>query len=696
MASGNFTLGAPFEAVSYQTWREAVEATLKGKSVSDRFGLRTADGIAVAPIYSHEDGQPGLGAPGLVGGSRGVGWECCPRVDHPDVATAAQQIRSELARGAESVWLALDRVTRLGIDPSRTDPGRAPDGVVALGRDDLTELLGAVDLKRHAVFLDGGLNGLPVAAALALQAEKQGVALSELRGSIDCDPVSAVIRDRALPGDPLALQRALGELIAWAHNEAPRLRTLCVSTEIYHDRQATPVMELARMLSNGVRYLRWFAARGLDVDAICRQMRFILPVTADVFPEIAKLRAARWLWAHAVKACGGGDAAQAMHLHAVGAWRSQTRRDPWVNLLRATAHTLIGASGGAQMITTRPYDELYGLPGEDAQRLAANTQQILREESYLGRVADPTGGAYYVDSLTRALASHAWEAFQQLEGEGDIEDELFDARRVKVWREVGAIVRQQVRTRRKPVTGVSEFPLLDERVPPAHEQSVSAFWRACARRAADASVVDTSDLAAATEHADADGRLVAMTIAALRAGASVSDLASALFVSGPLVHPRGEPQVTRWRDAESFEGLRDQSDRIMVARGRRPQAFLANLGSIPRHKARASFASNLLIAGGIEALPSDGYCDADAVVRGYAASGADGAIITGADEDYASLAVEVAQRLRDNGARFVGIVARPGAEDAAWGSAGVGAWLYVGCDAVGLLQSLLDQVGGAA
>lgn len=230
----------------------------------------------------------------------------------------------------------------------------------------------------------------------------------------------------------------------------------------YHEAGGSAAQELGASLATGVAYLRELTEAGLSVEQAVGQLEFRYAATADQFLTIAKLRAARRLWARVTEVCGApGGQTQ----HAVTSPVMMSRRDPWVNMLRTTVATLAAGVGGAESVTVLPFDHALGLPDAFARRIARNTSTILVEESHLSRVIDPAGGSWYVERLTDELAHAGWEFFQHIEQQGgqaavlssgSLRDDL-----AATWATRSA----KLAKRREPITGVSEFPNLTERLP---------------------------------------------------------------------------------------------------------------------------------------------------------------------------------------------------------------------------------------
>jgi methylmalonyl-CoA mutase len=298
--------------------------------------------------------------------------------------------------------------------------------------------------------------------------------------------------------------------------------------------------ELGYTMAAGVAYLRALTDAGLDVATAARLLEFRYAATDEQFPTIAKLRAARRLWARVLDACGAADAG-GQHQHAVSSPTMFTRRDPYVNLLRGTIAGFAAGVGGADAVTVDPFDAALGVATPFSRRVARNTQALLIQEAHLARVVDPAGGGWLVESLTDALARAGWSFFQELEAAGGAVvalDSGLVAARVET---VRAARQKAVATRRTPITGVSEFPDLAE-VP-----------------------VERTPRPASQNGSQHGGLPV-------------------------------------YRPAAPFEAYRDRSDAVLAATGTRPTAFLATLGPLATYSTRASFTRNLLAAGGIDAV----------------------------------------------------------------------------------------------
>ncbi len=361
---------------------------------------------------------------------------------------------------------------------------------------------------------------------------------------------------------------------------------------------------------------------------------------------IAKLRAARRLWARVQDALD--LTSQPMKLHAVTSARMLTRYDAWVNMLRGTAACFAAATGGADVITVRAFNESFSVPEELGRRIARNTQIMAMEESGLGRVADPSGGAWFTETLAEDLAQAAWAEFQLIESEGGLVESLVAGKLQARVADKRATLIKDIGRRKVPITGVSEFPLLDEIPAPV------------------ADIVSPPP---------GDG------IDPLGLKALIPD-----FAAAPGEDTVAEP-LTWISLAEPFETLRDRSEAHLEIAGTRPAIFLATLGPLAEHTARADFARNFFAAGGVEAktapVPPK---DAAELAAAYKASGCKIAILCGSDKRYADDADGAATALKEAGVAALWLAGKFEADP-------IDRHIFMGCDVVHELTVALAELG---
>ncbi|MGW8552431.1 methylmalonyl-CoA mutase family protein [Streptomyces tubercidicus] len=461
--SPELPLAAAFPDADRAQWQRLVEGVLRKSGVTEATGpaaedvLSTdlQDGIRVRPLYTAEDGTAALGHPGFPPfvragrpeGTTVAGWDVRQRQVHTDPQRANEAILADLENGVTSLWLTV-----------------GDGGLPVAG---LEQALRGVYLDLAAVALDAGADFVAAAEELLRLYTASGAALREAAGCLGADPLGLLART----GDDAKLRLQLESAARMAERcaaDAPGVRALAVDALPYHEAGGSAAEELGTSLATGVAYLRQLTGAGLGIDDACRQLEFRYAATADQFLTIAKLRAARRLWARVAEVCGASPAASAQRQHAVTSTVMMTRRDPWVNMLRTTVAGLSAGVGGADAVTVLPFDAALGLPDAFARRIARNTQSVLLDESHLSKVIDPAGGSWYVESLTEELAGAAWAWFQEIERAGGqaaaLRSGMIADRLAATWE--GRT--EDLAHRREPVTGVSEFPHLAE--PPVHRE----------------------------------------------------------------------------------------------------------------------------------------------------------------------------------------------------------------------------------
>lgn len=405
------SLAGDFDPAGRDQWMALVEQVLRGAPFDKKLVGTTYDGIRIQPLYTGEDHGGDAGLPGMAPYTRGGrvaggAWEV--RQAHSP-ATGNKAVLADLSGGVDAVELHVDG------SGSTDELHSILDGVPASVPVMLAPASGAAD-------------------ALAGLWEKRGVAPAQARGGFGADAADGAVGEAA--------SRSLGY---------PNVLAAVANGARLADRGASEAQELAGSLADGVAYLRACERAGIDLGEAASKLEFRYAAGVDQFLTVAKLRAARRLWARVTEACGIAPVSQRQHAVTAGAMLS--RRDPWVNMIRTTVACFGAAVGGADAITVSPYDSAIGVPDPLGLRIARNTQLLLREESHLHQVIDPAGGSYYAESLTDALAMTAWSLFQELEQGANLSERIESATLARS---------RDVATRRLALTGVSEFPDLGE------------------------------------------------------------------------------------------------------------------------------------------------------------------------------------------------------------------------------------------
>lgn len=606
-------LAAEFPPATREDWLKLVRAALKDRPF-ERLIAKTYDGIAIEPLYPRADeATPVLARRGA--------WQVMARVDHPDPAMANAEALHELENGATGLTLVFAGSAGAygyGLPGDATSIARILDGV---------------HLDAVAIEIQTAEPTKDAADHIAALVTARGHAPGAVRIRFGHDAIGAHTLTGTLPIPYRDLMPRFGEHVASLAKLGFESPLAASDGRIVHNAGGSEAQELAYTLATAVAYLRALESEGVPLPAACRMIEFRLAADADQFLTVAKFRALRALWARVEQACGL-DPAPAF-ISAETAWRMTTRRDPPVNMLRATIAAFSAGIGGADAISVLPFTAAIGLPDRFARRIARNLQLLLLEESNAAKVADPAAGSGGIEALTDKLCRAAWMLFQEIEAAGGapaaLEQGLIQDRIAKVRAEREAAVAR----RKDALTGTTDYPLLSE-------QPVK--------------VLDAKPVAIPPPHA------------AIR-----------------------YPALVPIRLGEPFEALRDESDRFLARTGARPRIFLANLGSPAEFTARASFAKNFFEAGGLEAVGNDGFANPDAMIAAYKASGAALVCLCSSDEVYDKEAASAARALTAAGARRI-VLAGPPKDEAALRAAGVQGFIFAGCDALAALRAAHSRI----
>ncbi len=697
----NNQLLTEFSPPSYEEWREEAERALKGKPL-DKLVTRTYDGIDVQPIYRqadvdglpHQDSLPGF-APFLRGTeAQPQPWGICQELPYSTAAEFNGAVRYDLERGQTAVHLRVDRATQLGQDPDEAAVGDVGAGGVSVATvDDLATALDGIDLEQTALFFGASSAAVPTAALLFALAKRQGRNPGKLQGSLEMDPLGTLAATGQLPRSVAGAYNVMASLLRWAVANAPKLDIVTVHGQPYADAGASAVQELAFVVATAVEYLRQLQTRGLAVDDVAPRIRFSFAVGANYFLEVAKLRAARVVWAKVVQAFGGSTESQKMTLHARTASWNKTVYDPYVNMLRVTTEAFAGAVGGADSMHTGSFDEAIGLPDEISRRIARNTQIILQNEAHLTKVVDPAGGSWYVEKLTDEVARAAWALFQTVENQGGMAAALQAGFPQTQVAQTAAAQAKNLATRKDILVGTNKYPNLIETLPAAIKPDYAALHHSraayiTAYRTELDNEQSTHVLALLSKVLEAEEAAVLdAAIEAALAGATLGELSRTLR-TGDEAKTTVTPLAPH-RAAEPFETLRAFAEAYAAKNGNRPRVFLANIGPIPKHKPRADFSTDFFQVGGFEMVNNDGFATPEAAAQAALASGAPVVVICGTDDMYPTMVSPLTQAIKTANPKVTVILAGyPADQIEAHKAAGVDEFIHIKANVVEILSKL--------
>ena len=685
-----------------EEWKAACEALLKGAPFEKKMFTKTYEGITFDPMYTRKHTEdilpkgvmPGMGdylrgvdAAGYIGKPWGIAQAC----DETLPAENNELLRHEHDKGATIYHIVLDTASRTGVDARQAETvGDTGTSVTTV--EDMHVLLTGLDLAKFPLYVYAGANAVPLLALVAAARRASGEDMAEVRGIVGADPIGALAADGKLPASLDAHYDSLAAAARWATVNAPHLRTVFVRSDVYSNGGANDVQEVASVLATATAYLRALCERGLTIDEAASQIAFAFSMGANFFLQIAKLRAVRPLWAQIVGAFGGSAEAQKMRIHARPALFFKTIYDPYVNMLRNTTEIFSGVVGGIASFESAPFDEPIRKGDEFSRRIARNVQIMLQEEFGLLQPIDPAGGSWAVETLTRQMKEKIWAEFQRIEKEGGI---IAALRAGSLQENVAAVLAARFKNadlRRDRIVGNNMYPNMTETLLETRAEDTAALK---AQRTADIDAY-LSDID--VKHRDEalaslrQAHSVDHAVEAALAGATIAELMTAV------TEGNGAETVTaiaphRW--SERFEALRQRTEEYKAEKNDNVKIFLANMGPIPQHKARADFTTGFLQVGAFEVLGNDGFKTVEEAADAARASGADAVVICSTDATYPEIVPALAPKLHEVLPKARVFLAGAAPKDLleTYKEAGIDEYISVRANCYEILESLQKQKG---
>ncbi|MFN8758000.1 MAG: methylmalonyl-CoA mutase [Tagaea sp.] len=592
---------ADFARPDLAQWEKLASAELKGAK-PDSLTWMTPEGIAVKPLYTEADlaglehlgGLPGF-AP-YVRGPRATMYANRPWTirQYAGFSTAEESnafYRKALAAGQAGLSVAFDLATHRGYDSDHPrvvgDVGKA--GVAIDSVEDMKILFDGIPLDKMSVSMT--MNGavLPVLAAFVVAGEEQGVDRAKLSGTIQNDILKEFMVRNTYIYPPGPSMRIVADIIEHTAQRMPKFNSISISGYHMQEAGATCVQELAFTLADGLEYVRAALSKGLDVDAFAPRLSFFFAIGMNFFMEIAKLRAARLLWAEMMRGFGPKKAdSLALRTHCQTSGVSLTEQDPYNNVVRTAIEAMAAALGGTQSLHTNSFDEALALPTPFSARIARNTQLILQEETGIAKVIDPLAGSYYVESLTAAIAAHARRLIGEVEALGGM-TKAVESGMPKLKIEESAALRQaRVDRGEETIVGVNKYrpespekvDILDIDNTAVRESQVKRLAEVRAKR--DEAACRTALEALTRAAGGGGGNLLDLSLEAMRARATVGEVSDAL----EKVFTRHRATIrsvtgiygSAYEGDQGFAKIKTEVADFAKAEGRRPRMLVVKLG----------------------------------------------------------------------------------------------------------------------
>ncbi|UYY78104.1 methylmalonyl-CoA mutase [Sphingomonas sp. R1] len=580
---------------TFDQWSVAASKEVKGKDLT----WDTPEGIVVKPLYTQADVagvDPGL--PGFAPFTRGVRasmyagrpWTVRQYAGFSTAEESNAFYRRNLAAGQKGLSVAFDLATHRGYDSDHPrvvgDVGKA--GVAIDTIEDMKILFDGIPLDQMSVSMT--MNGavIPVLAFFIVAGEEQGVPQEKLEGTIQNDILKEFMVRNTYIYPPEPSMRIISDIFAYTSAKMPKFNSISISGYHMQEAGATQVQELAFTIADGMEYVKYGVASGLDIDKFAGRLSFFFAIGMNFFMEVAKLRAARVLWHRVMTQLGAQDERSKMlRTHCQTSGVSLTEQDPYNNVIRTTIEAMAAMLGGTQSLHTNALDEAIALPTDFSARIARNTQIVLQEETGMTKVVDPLGGSYYVESLTQSLVDKAWEIIERVEAEGGMAKAVAAGWPKAMIEEAAAARQARVDRGEDVIVGVNKYRLPNEDLLETLEVDNAAVREAQIARiqrvkAARDEAACQAAIDALREGATSGGNLLELAVVAARARATLGEISAAMEdVFGryatqptPVKGVYGAPYAEDDRWAEVVRGVEAVERRL----GRKPRLLVAKMG----------------------------------------------------------------------------------------------------------------------
>ena len=612
-------LFAEFPPVSTEKWEEVINKDLKGADYEKKLVWKTIEGFKVKPYYRAEDLQ-GLeyleANPDQYPYTRGTN----PRGNVWDIR---QDIREDdpSKANALAVEAAKRGATSLGFR-----------GCKVSDEASMETLLKGLRLDEVKVNFLCSKDWLATLQLLEAAATKMGYDPAQVAGSLNYDPFRHAMRHAAWQRGEQQEADYAAALVGHAEQHTPKMRVLTVNGNIFRNAGGNITQELGYALAAANDWMACLTDKGLAPSQVARQLTLSLAADGNYFMEIAKLRAARLLWSKIAKAYDPDhEATCKIFIHSASATWNKSIYDPYVNMLRTTTETMSAVVGGADSITTEPFDSAYEQPTDFSLRIARNQQILLKEESYMEKIVDPSAGSYYIENLTDSIAQHAWARFLEVEQRGGFRQAVDKGLVQDEVEKTAQATEKQLAERRMHILGTNIFPNLKER---------------------------------ATNHAIAAPRCCAS-----QEGGTLKTL-----------QPR--------RGAQPYEELRMATEKS----ARRPKVFLLTYGDLTMRKARSGFATSFLGVAGYDIIDNNGFDTPQHGVDAALEAQADIVVLCSSDDEYPALAQAAAPLLKGK-VKSIVLAGAPGEREAEYRALGVDEFIHLRTNVVESLRRFQKLLG---
>ncbi len=577
-----------------EDWQAAAGREVKGRDLT----WHTPEGIDVKPLYTADDVTADPGLPGFAPFTRGVRasmyagrpWTIRQYAGFSTAEESNAFYRRNLAAGQKGLSVAFDLATHRGYDSDHPrvvgDVGKA--GVAIDSVEDMKILFDGIPLGEMSVSMT--MNGavIPILAFFIVAGEEQGVPTEQLDGTIQNDILKEFMVRNTYIYPPEPSMRIISDIFAYTSAKMPKFNSISISGYHMQEAGATQVQELAFTIADGMEYVKYGVASGLDIDKFAGRLSFFFAIGMNFFMEVAKLRAARVLWHRVMTKLGAQDERSKMlRTHCQTSGVSLQEQDPYNNVIRTTIEAMAAMLGGTQSLHTNALDEAIALPTDFSARIARNTQIVIQEETGMTKVVDPLGGSYYIEALTQELVDKAWEIIERVEAEGGMAKAVAAGWPKAMIEEAAAARQARVDKGEDVIVGVNKYRLASEDQLETLEVDNHAVREAQiarikrVRETRDESACQSA-LKELTHAAKTGGNLLEHAVRAARARATlgeISDAMEAVFGRfGTVPTPVKGVYGSAYAEDKRYQQVLDGVAAVTTRLGRKPRMLVAKMG----------------------------------------------------------------------------------------------------------------------
>ncbi|WP_447724199.1 methylmalonyl-CoA mutase [Sphingomonas koreensis] len=599
-------------------WKALSDKEVKGRDLT----WRTPEGIDVKPLYTAEDVTTDPGLPGFAPFTRGVRgsmyagrpWTIRQYAGFSTAEESNAFYRRNLAAGQKGLSVAFDLATHRGYDSDHPrvpgDVGKA--GVAIDSVEDMKILFDGIPLDQMSVSMT--MNGavIPILAFFIVAGEEQGVPRAQLDGTIQNDILKEFMVRNTYIYPPEPSMRIISDIFGYTSREMPKFNSISISGYHMQEAGATQVQELAFTIADGMEYVKYGVASGLDIDKFAGRLSFFFAIGMNFFMEVAKLRAARVLWHRVMTKLGAQDERSKMlRTHCQTSGVSLTEQDPYNNVIRTTIEAMAAMLGGTQSLHTNALDEAIALPTDFSARIARNTQIVIQEETGMTKVVDPLGGSYYIESLTQELVDRAWEIIERVEAEGGMAKAVAAGWPKAMIEEASAATAARIDRGEQVIVGVNKYrkgeedpiDILDVDNHAVRDAQIARIKKMKATR--DAAKCQAA-LDALREGARGNENLLGLAVEAARHRATLGEISLAMEDvfgrHGTVPTPVSGVYGGAYTDDARWERLKDGVAATERRLGRKPRMLVAKMGQ-DGHDRGANLVSSAFGDLGFEVVP---------------------------------------------------------------------------------------------